>query len=298
MNKFDKMLYQKAAEEKITMPEYASQKLEETLAALPPRSEKRSFTVRFTKALAVPACLLFVLLFVMPNVSTAYAAAMEKVPVLGELIQVVTIRNYWKPNENHEMNISAPNIPDASQGSAEDYINKDVDQMVKGLIRQFYDNLELDGDEGHGSIYVDYNIVTNTERWFTLKLSVHTISGSSSSYYAFRHVDRQTGKCVQLGDIFQNDSFSEILTENIKQQMRLQIQENPKMTYWIDDEEYGFDFPPLSSDHNFYFNEEGNLVIPFDKYEVAPGFMGCPEFVIDREIVLPLLKPEYAGSHS
>lgn len=297
MNKFDKMLREKAAEEKIRIPECANQKLEAALAALPPRSEKRSFALRFTKALAAPACLLVALLFVLPNVSTAYAAAMEKVPVLAELIHVATIRNYLRPNDNHEMNIAAPNIPNASQGSAEDYINKDVDQIVKGLIRHFYDDLELDGDEGHGSIYVDYNIVTNTERWFTLKLSVHTISGSSSSRFAFRHVDRQNGKCVQLGDLFQNDSFSEVLTENIKQQMRLQIQENPQMAYWIDREEYGFDFPPVGADHNFYFNEAGDLVIPFDKYEVAPGFMGCPEFVIDRETVLPLLKPEYANSH-
>ena len=30
----------------------------------------------------------------------------------------------------------------------------------------------------------------------------------------------------------------------------------------------------------FYLNAEGALVIVFDEYEVAPGSMGMPEFVI------------------
>ena len=34
-------------------------------------------------------------------------------------------------------------------------------------------------------------------------------------------------------------------------------------------------------------------IIPFDKYEVAPGAMGTPEFTIDKEIVKNIVKPEF-----
>ena len=33
-----------------------------------------------------------------------------------------------------------------------------------------------------------------------------------------------------------------------------------------------------------YFDDKGDLVIVFEKYDVAPGYMGCPEFVIPREV--------------
>ncbi|MBQ5857886.1 MAG: DUF3298 domain-containing protein, partial [Peptococcaceae bacterium] len=34
--------------------------------------------------------------------------------------------------------------------------------------------------------------------------------------------------------------------------------------------------------------QDGKLVIVFDEYEVAPGFMGCPEFIIDEKIAVIL----------
>lgn len=39
--------------------------------------------------------------------------------------------------------------------------------------------------------------------------------------------------------------------------------------------------------------KDGNIVIVFDKYEVAPGSMGTPEFVIEKGSISDILKPEY-----
>ena len=36
------------------------------------------------------------------------------------------------------------------------------------------------------------------------------------------------------------------------------------------------------------------MVIPFDKYEVAPGCMGTPEFTVKSEVFENFLKPEFA----
>ena len=51
-----------------------------------------------------------------------------------------------------------------------------------------------------------------------------------------------------------------------------------KLTLWCDDIEYLKQFKTL------YFDDKGDLVIVFEKYDVAPGYMGCPEFVIPREV--------------
>ena len=58
--------------------------------------------------------------------------------------------------------------------------------------------------------------------------------------------------------------------------------EDPQEVYWLDNtkvEEWRFD--QIAPDHNFYFNEEGQIVIPFNKYEVGPGSTGAPEFVLE-----------------
>ncbi len=40
----------------------------------------------------------------------------------------------------------------------------------------------------------------------------------------------------------------------------------------------------------FYFNAEGNLVIVFDEYEIAPGYMGAQEFVVEKDVYKDLLR--------
>ena len=41
---------------------------------------------------------------------------------------------------------------------------------------------------------------------------------------------------------------------------------------------------------NFYFSENGNIVIVFDKYEVGAGSSGAPEFEINKEIYEKYMK--------
>lgn len=62
---------------------------------------------------------------------------------------------------------------------------------------------------------------------------------------------------------------------------------------WVENAEIGQDLVTPDGKHNFYRNKDGNLVIVFDKYEVAPGSMGTPEFVIKKEDISNILKPEY-----
>jgi hypothetical protein len=44
-------------------------------------------------------------------------------------------------------------------------------------------------------------------------------------------------------------------------------------------------FEKITANHNFYINQDNKLVISFDKYEVAPGYMGVVEFIIPTEIL-------------
>jgi len=48
-------------------------------------------------------------------------------------------------------------------------------------------------------------------------------------------------------------------------------------------------FKPIDPDQDFWISENGQLVIVFAEYEVAPGSMGAPEFVdvLDGLLVRP-----------
>ena len=75
--------------------------------------------------------------------------------------------------------------------------------------------------------------------------------------------------------------------------MKLQMENDSRVVYWLDDSIIGKDYVSLTENHNFYWNDNGDLVIIFDKYEVCPGAMGTPEFVIDKGVFKDILKSEY-----
>ena len=292
MNDFDKYIKSMASEENTDIPDSVKNKIEETLAALPEKNIHIKKTKILPRIAATAACFIFVIFFLLPNVSVAYAEAFEEIPIIGRLIKVITVRNYFYSDDYHEMDIDVPKVS-GEDGDAADYINNDVNKLTDTLVKQFYKDLDSIGDSGHSSIYVDYETVTNTESWFTLKMRVHEAAGSSNTYYKYYHIDKKSGKIVKLSDLSEDEGFLETLEKEIRQQMRSQMDNDSNKIYWLDDSVIGKDYVAVTPEHNFFWNENGDLVIVFDKYEVAPGAMGTPEFTVDKALISDMLKSEY-----
>lgn len=292
MNDFDKYIKSMASEENTDIPDSVKNKIEETLAALPEKNIHIKKTKILPRIAATAACFIFVIFFLLPNVSVAYAEAFEEIPIIGRLIKVITVRNYFYSDDYHEMDIDVPKVS-GEDGDAADYINNDVNKLTDTLVKQFYKDLDSIGDSGHSSIYVDYETVTNTESWFTLKMRVHEAAGSSNTYYKYYHIDKKSGKIIKLSDLSEDEGFLETLEKEIRQQMRSQMDNDSSKIYWLDDSVIGKDFVAVTPEHNFFWNENGDLVIVFDKYEVAPGAMGTPEFTVDKALISDMLKSEY-----
>lgn len=292
MNKFENELRARAKNEQIEVPYDVRAAMEKTLNSLPKKNRLSRSIAVMKRAAVAAACAAFAFLVLMPNISSAYAHAVENIPVIGRIVNVVTIRKYFYSDDKHEMNIKVPQI-DGVDGDSADFINKDIDELTEMLSQRFNEELREIGGEGHSAVYVDYDIVTNTDSWFTLKVSVHEAAGSSNTYYKYYHIDKMSGNIVKLGDLALNDEFYTLIRDDIKRQMREEMEQDPDIIYWVDDPVFGAHFIDLGYDHGFYWNDDGDIVIVFDKYEVAPGYMGTPEFTVEKELIESALCSEY-----
>lgn len=292
MNDFDKYIKSEVAKEQTDIPDSVKNRIEQTLVDLPEKKPVKKQIRILPRIAASAACFVFIILFLLPNVSVTYAQALEQLPVIGDLVRVVTIRNYYYDDNHWKMDINIPQI-ESEDSKSVDYINKDVSELTTALINRFYEDLEINGNKGYGSLNVDYEVVTNTDSWFTLKLTVCQTAASSNTYFKFYHIDKNQGKIVELGDLFNTDKFSDSLVAEIKKQMQEQMANDENISYWINTSGIGEEFATVSADDNFYWNENGDLVIIFDKYVVGPGSMGTPEFVIDKGVIRDILKSEF-----
>ncbi len=301
MKDFDQQICDVIAAEPITVPDYVHLRTEQLLESLPEKVPVHRIHL-WPRMTALAASLLFVLLVMLPNVSVTYAQTMEQIPVIGELVQMFTIRSYQIDQNNHSLDVPVMAINDPRNPDASSLINKDVDELTSAVIRQFYDELEISQGQGVGAINIDYETLTNTSDWFTMKLLVEEIRGSTNSYARYYHIDRTTGKYVHFGDLFDKADFP-ALEEMILNQMEQQMAADSNVSYFEQNdipsgEESlqettlpGHAFVKLDEDQGFYFRENGDLVIVYDRYEVAPGFMGCPEFVLPLADIQTYMKP-------
>lgn len=294
MNKFDNYLRKKAAQEQREIPDLAKEKIDKTILNLPERIFYQKPFGMIKKIAVAFACFVFITIFVFPNISVSYAQALEKIPIIGDIVKVVTIRNYFYSDDNHEMDIDVPKL-EGEQSGLYAPINDDIEKLTNSLMNKFYEDLELIGTEGHSSVYADYEMVTNTDKWFTLKICVYEIAGIGNIYYKYYHLDKLNQKAVQLSDIVSDNKFYDIVKDEIEKQMIEAMKKDANLVYWIKDNIYGNDIVIIDEKHNFYWDKDGNLVIPFDKYEVAPGYMGTPEFTIDKNIIKDNLKKEFTS---
>lgn len=240
-------------------------------------------------------------LVVVPNTSATAAYAMEQIPILGSVIRAVTIRNYQYESEDYSADIQEVKLEqgngETAVGTEEDRlegsiqtINESIEEMTDRLVARFEEQVEQ--GEGHSSIYADHEVVTNTDTWFTLRIDVTEIAASGFQYQYYYHIDKTTGEIASLKNLFKEGAdYITPISENIKKQMREEVRADESKMYWIDSEdEIIEDFETIKEDQNFYLNEEGQIVICFDEYEVAPGYMGLVEFAVDEDAVADIRK--------
>lgn len=253
--------------------------------------KKRQKRARFLRRVGGVAAAL-ALLFALPNSNANVAQALGDLPVVGGLFRIVTIRDYQYESERNNASVEIPEIQDedgSSQAVAQ--VNKSVEEYANQVIEEFQASVEEFGEEGYSAVNVGYDVITNNDDWLTLKLWTEQIAGSGYVSAKFYNIDKAADKVMALSDLFQEDSdYIAVISENIQDQMRQQMEEDENVIYWLEFEIPEWNFKEVNPDQDYYFDENGNLVIFFDEYEVAPGYMGTSEFTIDRSVFEALLK--------
>lgn len=266
------------------------------------REQKKKRMLRRSGA-AAAAVAAFILL---PNLSGDVAYAMGRIPVLGKLVEVVTFRNYQYESERHKADIQVPELVADDALSSDknntgdtqvqenikkttEEINAEIQKISDQIVEEFEENKK--DEEGYQDVMIKHEVINTTEDYFTLKLICFQASGSGAEWDYFYTIDLNTGERLELKDLFKDGAdYITPISENIKEQMRQQMKEDDMMYYWVDEDIEEMNFDSITDDTSFYINGQNQIVIAFDEYEVAPGYMGCVEFVIPDEVTADIRK--------
>lgn len=296
----DRIMADREAYQSIPVPEEMEQRIRRATAGI-----GKNYRVRVSAAAAAVAAVLVLL----PNTGANVAYAMGNLPVVGRLFQAVTFRDYQFESDHFNADVEVPQIvvedvekkeeneaagegitgneaTEESQRLQEtiEQVNFDIEKVTDQLIEEFKESAQF--GESYGSLEIHHETMTDNEQYFTLKLSIFQAAGSGAESCKFYTIDKQSGQQVHLKDLFQeNSDYREVMSEEIRNQMRALMTEDEMNMYWVDNTDMPeLNWQGLKEDQNFYFDAEGNLVIVFDEYEVAPGYMGVQEFTVEKAV--------------
>lgn len=229
------------------------------------------------------------------NLSPSFAESMMQVPVLGSIVKVINFNQYKYDKETYNANIDTPIIEGLNDEKLQKSLNSKYLEENKKLFEQFEkDVAEMEKFEDGGHLGVDsgYEIKTNNDDILSIGRWVVNTVGSSSTIMHYDTIDKKSQIVITLPSLFKDDSYIDVISKNIIEQMKSQMKSDENKVYWIKgmDEEMGDEgFEKITKDQQFYINQNGKLVISFDKYEVSPGYMGVVEFEIPTEVLKDVL---------
>lgn len=235
--------------------------------------------------MAFAGALLFILLI---NSTPSLARALETIPALGPAIRVVDLRSYsWRWGDTG-VSVQEPVLEGSA--SAADRMEAQKDEFISQMDEKFswYAARKY---QGYVAEDVSYDLIRDDGELFILHFYATINVGGSVNFERYFVLDQETGRILELSDLFLPDSnYIFPISREIQAQMAEQIAADEGMYFlsggiWPEEE----CFKSIEPDQNFYINDDGKLVIVFDEYSVAPGSMGTPEFVIPTGLLGGLL---------
>lgn len=241
--------------------------------------------VSFASVLAV-----FLVFVAVVNLSPAAASAMGQIPVVRRLVRLVTLTEISYQDGNRSANIKVSQVEGLEDSDLAELLNQKYLQEGSDLFKKFVEGYG-EGQWSPQVLEANFKVKASTENIFAVETIVTEIAGSAKESVHYDNIDLENQIIITLPSLFTDDRYIDVISDNIKAQMRQKTNLEEGIMYFIKGESTlvsdGFD--KIAPEQTFYINSDYKLVIVFNEYEVAPGSMGIVEFVVPTEAIQDLL---------
>ena len=255
------------------------------------KQNTKEYKMKYVKYVLSTVSCVFLTFVVIVNLSPSFASSISDIPIIGNIAKVFTIEEYKEEDEQKLINAKIPGIENTGNTELEKRINYEIALKMNEVLEEAEDRaaeykkaiIETGGKEEDYqpiNIQIDYEVGYSSDKIVSFViLKSETLASAYTERY-FYNIDIETGKNLNLRDLLGND-YKNIIDETIYKEIE-ERSKNPDNMYFVEEE---MKFSGIKNEYqNFYINTDGKVVIVFEKYEIAPGYMGAQEFVIDKQI--------------
>ena len=213
----------------------------------------------------------------------------------------ITTKQVQQSNEAIQVDLSVP-VLDGLQDSK---LQQQLNNVFQQEATQFETDIETQANEdvkeaaASGYPFQQYNATTvykvayNQNGLLSITIDYYQFTGGAHGNTERKpyNYDLKTGQELSLQDLFKTGvNYTEILNREIAAQIRA----NQNGGYFTQPD---LAFKTIDGNQPFYLTDDG-LVIYFGQYEIAPYYVGIPEFNIPFSLLKNSIKPRFTSKTS
>lgn len=268
--------------DKLEIPKELSSVVNDAIETGLKEESKRTKTYRRIIGIAAVVIMAFILPL---NTIPSYAKAVSQIPIIGELAKIFTFREYHFEDEIKYIDAKIPKFTYAGKSDLEKRVNQEISKIINEELKnaeknakEYYEAfIETGGDSKEFmpiGIDIDYEIKCITEKQVSFIITKSETFSSAYFVAYYYNIDMESGRYMTLRDLLGND-YKEIVVQSIENTISNWNQEQKELLF----EDINIE-DLIDENTNFYINEQNQVVVVFDKYEVAVGSAGRLEFPI------------------
>ena len=219
------------------------------------------------------------------NTVPAFAQSVFAIPLLGDVSRILCVREYKKTSDVDSLSVKVPEVKNTGNPEMEERVNKQIEERINKTTEQLYKDSaqvremmkkeKVESLTAKTEVTIDYKITCNQKNLLSFQIMTNYQLNTSMQEYQTFNLDLSSGRDITLQDLFGKD-YENIINTSVRRQIKERTEQNENASYF----DGAMGFQGIRKNQPYYIDSKGNVVIIFEKYSIAPGYMGTQEFKI------------------
>lgn len=188
-------------------------------------------------------------------------------------LQLLKEKHY--ETEGTIVTVKIPHVVNVKDDKVKKVINKLITQAIDDFTNEFKEFDKEPNTEHKFIADITFQNYYSDDKIISFSINATQIMADSYLQKKFYTVDLKTGEVYNI-EHFLGLDYQNIVKKSVQQQIAENKEKYPNLMYFDE----AVNNLKITNEQPFYINKDNQVVVVFNQFEIAPGYMSLPEFII------------------
>ena len=188
-------------------------------------------------------------------------------------LQLLKEKHY--ETEGTIVTVKIPHVVNVKDDKVKKVINKLITQAIDDFTNEFKEFDKEPNTEHKLIADITFQNYYSDDKIISFSINATQIMADSYLQKKFYTVELKTGEVYNI-EHFLGSDYQNIVKKSVQQQIAENKEKYPNLMYFDE----AVNNLKITNEQPFYINKDNQVVVVFNQFEIAPGYMSLPEFII------------------